>query len=203
MPSKERRQGVSSSLGSSVKTCIGPTHVVRVAVGIGVALDLSRELLKSCHVPLSEPDLDQPLQLLVNGIRRKPEFLRREVSKPEQWVHRDLVVQGSHFDRCDVALNHGAQDDPLRCKRKIPKPRPRSGRNLQQWVVNRCQKGLTGDLKHQILVHSEKKVHMRERAAHAKRQSHRLQNCQMRARGTSPRECTPMSSRKTYFSLKT
>ena len=44
-------------------------------------------------------DLDQPLQLPVSGIRRTPVFLHRKVSKPEQWVHRELGVHGSQFVR--------------------------------------------------------------------------------------------------------
>ena len=39
------------------------------------------------------PDLDQPLQLLVHGIRRTPVFL-----------HREIVVQGSRLDRSDITL---------------------------------------------------------------------------------------------------
>ena len=46
---KRRHQGISSSLGSNVKTLIGPTYVVRVAVGFKIAVDLSLELLHGCH----------------------------------------------------------------------------------------------------------------------------------------------------------
>ena len=31
-------------------------------------------------------------------------FLHREVSKPTLWVHRKFVVQGSQFDRSDIAI---------------------------------------------------------------------------------------------------
>ena len=48
--------------------------------------------------------MDQLLPLLVYGIRQMPAFLHREVSKPTQWVHRKLVVQGNQFDRSDVTL---------------------------------------------------------------------------------------------------
>ena len=52
---------------------------------------------------------------------------------------------------------------------------PRSTRDLQQWVVNGFQQGLTIDLHQQKCDHCEKTISTRERAAHAKRQSHCLE----------------------------
>ena len=49
-------------------------------------------------------DSDQRLSVLVQGIRRMPVLRHREVSKPAQWVDRELVVQRSQLDRSDVTL---------------------------------------------------------------------------------------------------
>ena len=50
------------------------------------------------------PDLDQPLQLLVHGIRRTPVFLHREVSEQKRsGSATSSLVQGSQFDRSVTA----------------------------------------------------------------------------------------------------
>ena len=112
MPPKKRHQGISRSVGSSVKTRNGPTLAARVAGDINTDPDLSREILHSCNASpnstvmhsVGAPDSEQLLKVMVNSIRQMPVFLHREGSKPAQWFNREIVVQRSQLDRSDVTL---------------------------------------------------------------------------------------------------
>ena len=130
---------------------------------------------------ISAPELDQPLQLVVKGIRRTPVLLPREVRT-----------------QCDAPFITARNRILLAVARK---PRLRSVRDLQQWVVNRFQKGLTGDFEDQNCSQQEKS-HARTLHPHQETSSPSA-NCEMRTREPSPRKCTPMASRKTSSALKT